>query len=156
MLPHKLLPKGHKGQGVLELIPTLILFCLMLAMLTSVCLYLYLQNVTITVARESARFASLNAELGTASTEANGRSAVQTKTTQMVYKSIGQTVDPSNVEVSAPTGSFGERIVSVRVNLDIPNPVVVPDLSAEFNGEPGKRLFETIPLTAEASAHYEE
>ena len=149
-------PRKHKGQGTLELIPSLIMICLLMAALAGLCVMLYLQNIAITVAREGARFASVNPELGTPSTQAAGRAAVQAKISEMLDDAIG--IEPESVDVGIdnPSGSYGERLVKVRLNLAIPNPVVIPDLKDGFTEGGGGRLMATIPLSAEAAAHYEE
>jgi hypothetical protein len=145
----------QKGQATLELIPTLICFAMMLAVVSALCLYLYLQNITITVAREGARFASLNAELGTTATQAVGTAAVKSRISDMVQNALGSPLPANGVTITPPTGTLGNRLVKVKINMNITNPISIPDFNATFNGEPAK-LFETIPLTAEASAHYEE
>jgi hypothetical protein len=148
--------KRTKGQGSLELIPSLIMICLLMAAIAGLCVMLYLQNIAITVAREGARFASVNPELGMPATQAAGRTAVQSKISQMLNDAIGITPTSVDIGIDNPNGTYGERMVKVRLNLAIPNPVVIPDLSQGFTSDSGGRLLATIPLSAEAAAHYEE
>jgi hypothetical protein len=149
----------HRGQATLEIIPSLLMFTGMFAAICGLCVYLFLQNMVITAAREGARFAALNTSLGVSTTQAAGIASVKNEVQSILLSTTGQTVGSNNITVTPPTGTVGSRKVSVAVNFSLPNPIPIPDFGAAFDGDPNtttSRLFETIPLSAAATMRYEE
>jgi hypothetical protein len=147
--------KCRKGQAVLELIPSLVMFVTMLSVIFTLCIYLYFQNILITAAREGARVASLTPELATTGQLEAGRSAVIAAVQNFMQQTTGQQLTPEQIEVTAPSGTFGERTVKVAIDYNLTSPVPIPDMSSDYNGDPST-LYHSIPLSASATMHYEE
>lgn len=152
--------RAKSGQVVVEAVASIIIFTMMLALVMSVSVYLYFQQALVTAAREGARQASLNSDLGAGATEQNGIDTVKTYVTEEIEKLTGQTdTDGSAViTVTPPSQSAsqtaGKREVSVVINWKMINPIGVSGL-LEALGADGS-AFSTIPVYATATMRYEE
>jgi hypothetical protein len=148
------------GQAVIESIASIIMFTLMLGFVMCISVYLYFQQALVTAAREGARQASLNAEIGTATTEQSGIDTVQAYVADEVKKLTGQTYSPgvATITVTPPSASAdqtpGKRQVTVSIDWTMSNPVTVGNMAAAFGGNAD--TFNKIPVHASATMRYEE
>jgi hypothetical protein len=138
--------QARKGQAVVELIPSIIIFTLMIAMIASASFYLFIQHAVVSAAREGARTAALSEP---DEAEANATQRVQT----FLQSTTGQT--PTLVDVEGPTGPVGQRNYRVTVDLDLQNPIPIQQLLTALGAGAGVNL-ESIPVTASAEMRYEE
>ncbi len=150
----------QSGQAIIEMIGGMIIFTLLLAMVMSLSMYLYFQQALVTAAREGARHASLNNNLGSTSTERTGISEIQSYVTTSIRNLTGQTVSPSvaTITVSPPSESasqtIGNRTVTVSIQWRMTNPLGVANFlnALGANGD----NFRTFPVAASATMRYEE
>lgn len=150
----------HSGQAIIEMIGGMIIFTLLLAMVMSLSMYLYFQQALVTAAREGARHASLNNNLGSTSTERTGISEIQSYVTTAIRNLTGQTVSPSvaTITVVPPSESasqtVGSRNVTVSIQWRMTNPLGVANFlnALGANGD----NFRTFPVAASATMRYEE
>jgi hypothetical protein len=152
--------KAASGQAIIESIASIIIFTLMLGLVMCISVYLYFQQALVTAAREGARQASLNAELGSGSTEQSGISTVQNYVADEIRQLTGQTYSPSvaTITVTPPSSSAdqtpGKRQVTVSIVWNMTNPVTVGNMAAVFGGNAD--TFNNIPVSASATMRYEE
>ncbi|WP_303673308.1 TadE family protein [Vampirovibrio chlorellavorus] len=150
----------QSGQAIIEMIGGMIIFTLLLTMVMSLSVYLYFQQALVTAAREGARHASLNNNLGSASTERTGISEIQSYVTTAIRNLTGQTVSPSvaTITVVPPSASAsqsaGNRNVTVSIQWRMTNPLGVANF-LDALGADGDN-FRTFPVAASATMRYEE
>jgi hypothetical protein len=153
-------PKKQDGQAVLEIIASMIMFTLMLAFVMSISAYLYFQQALVTAAREGARQAALDTNIGLPGTENVGISTVKTYVANQIQKLTGQTFNPitATITVVPPSQSAsqvsGEREVQVVIAWQMKNPVGVAGFAQALGGDGSK--FNYIPVSASATMRYEE
>ena len=152
----KVLRTKHRGQGVLEITASLIMFTIMIALTMSISAYLYTQHAFVTAARDGARKAAVNTDLGDPATEATGITDIQNEVIDSVAQLTGQLVDEDNITVTPPdaAGTPGDRTVSVVINFDMDNPVNIAGLLGAMGA--GGDDFATIPIFSTATMRYEE
>lgn len=150
--------KYKKGQGVLELTATIIMFVAMIALIFSTSSYLYLQHAMVSVAREGARTASLNPDLGSA--DAGEVNAAEDEVVEYVQNSAtsltGQALDEDDITVMAPDQGLpaDDQTVTVQINYQMENPIPVAGFLQAF-GASGEGL-DTIPVFATATMRFEQ
>mgnify|MGYP001329421991 CR=1 FL=1 len=134
----------QSGQAMIEMIFSIVMFGFMMAGIASMSTYLYLQHAMVTAAREGARMAAINPDLGDPGTESIGISDVQDHVQAMVASTVGIPLEAGDIAVTAPSAAdaIGERSVSVNIDYEIPNPLPVGS--------------DTFNLHSEATFHYEE
>jgi Flp pilus assembly protein TadG len=144
-----------RGQGVIELIIGLVMFSMMLALMSSVSIYLYVQHSLVSAAREGARIASLDSNIGGTNVAA-GQQAVITRIQDFMRISTGQEIPSANIVVTAPsaTAPQGSRTVAVEINHVMNNPIAVGALLRGLGADPTG--LEQIPVSATATMRYEE
>jgi hypothetical protein len=153
-------PVPVRGQAILESIFGIIMFTIILTLTMSITAYLYFQQAMVTAAREGARQAALNTEIGTSATESAGIAYVRSYVIDEVKHLTGQTFDSdiATITVIPPSQSEdqtpGQRMVSVSINWQMKNPI---NISGFLNalGADGS-AFDTIPVKAMATMRYEE
>jgi len=151
---------AESGQAVIESIASIIIFTLMLGMVMCISVYLYFQQALVTAAREGARQASLNSELGSSGSQQDGIDSVQTYVGTEVQKLTGQAYSPdvATITVTPPSASAdqtpGKREVTVSIVWTMTNPVSVGNMAAAFGGNAD--TFNRIPVSASATMRYEE
>ncbi|MCE3236042.1 MAG: hypothetical protein K0Q50_2222 [Vampirovibrio sp.] len=152
--------KAHSGQVVIEAIASIIIFTIMIALVMSISVYLYFQQALVTSAREGARQAALSSEIGSASTEQQGISNVQTYIQNEIQQLTGQSFDPgiATITVLPPSQSAsqtpGQRDVTVQITWNMTNPIGISGLVEAFGADGS--AFATIPVSAAATMRYEE
>ena len=152
--------KAQSGQVVIEVIGSIIIFTIMLALVMSISVYLYFQQALVTAAREGARQASLNSQLGTAASEGAGVAAVEAQIQNNIRQLTGQEYSPTvaTITVIPPSDSAvqtpGSRTVRVNIQWQMTNPVGIAGL-LDALGTDGS-AFKTIPVWATATMRYEE
>lgn len=147
---------SQKGQGVIEIIGSLIIFTIMLSLMMSVSVYLYIQHAMVSVAREGTRSASLNTKLGETATSNAGISETRTFVKNSALQIAGSTLTDGEITVTppSPTGTLGQRTVTVTINHTMNNPVNIAGF-LEALGADGEE-FRHIPVSATATMRYEE
>jgi hypothetical protein len=147
--------KKHNGQATIELIMSLIFFCLMLVSFSSISAYIYLEHGLVSAVREGARWASLNNDLA-GEDEAGAIAEIRGRVIAMMRATTGQVLPNQAITVTPPSaaGAFGERTVTVRVRTDIATPFNVGSMFAGLNAENVPAL--TVPLAAATTMRYEE
>jgi hypothetical protein len=150
--------KAAKGQAVIESIASIILFTMMLGLVMAITVYLYFQQALVTAAREGARQAALNADIGSAGSEGNGIGTVQNFVINQVQQTTGQTLAAADITVTPPSASPdqtpGNRTVNVQITWNMTNPVGVGNFVEALGGD--GEPFKTIPVSATATMRYEE
>ncbi|MEM0952449.1 MAG: TadE family protein [Cyanobacteria bacterium P01_H01_bin.74] len=152
--------KFYRGQAVIEIIASLIIFTVMVSLTFTVSAYLYLQHAMTTAAREGARQAALNADIGDTSTEDTGISAVETYVENEIFQLTGQPFDSgtASITVRPPSASAnqasGSRDVRVDINWTMANPVNISGFFSALGADGS--AFERIPVVATATMRYEE
>lgn len=148
--------RAQKGQAVLEITASLIIFVIMLSIIMSISLYLYVQHAAVSTVREGARFASLNTDIGNPATEGVGISAVQAYVQNTATQLAGLTLNAEDVVVTPPdpAGIQGERNVQVEMTFNVTNPIGISGFLSAFGVEGNS--FEEFPIHAEAIMRYEE
>jgi len=151
--------RASAGQAVIESIVSLILFVMMLGLIMAISVYLYFQQALVTAAREGAREASLNADLGSLSSESGGIADVEDYVANEIQQLTGQVIgNNANIVVTPPSASAsqvpGERTVRVDISWSLNNPVGIGNFLTAMGGDGS--AFTTIPVSATATMRYEE
>jgi hypothetical protein len=149
-----------RGQVVMESIVSIIIFTIMLSLIMSISLYLYVQQALVTTAREGARQASLNADLGSTTTQGTGINYVTSYVKTEFQQLTGQAYDPTmaTITVTPPSASAnqtpGYRTVTVSINWKMKNPIGIANMlnAMKIDGS----AFDKIPCYATATMRYEE
>jgi Flp pilus assembly protein TadG len=147
--------KKQHGQATIELMASLVFFCLMLVAFSSISAYIYVEHGLVSSVREGARWASLNNDLA-GDDEAGAITAIKTRVITMMRATTGQVLPAQAITVTPPsaTGAFGERTVTVRVNTNIATPF---NIGAMLNGLNAATLPPlTVPIAAATTMRYEE
>ncbi len=144
------------GQGIIELIVGILMFTLLIALVVNVSTYLYVQHTMVTAAREGARVAALNEEIGDPDSASAGVEAVRDHITGMVVDTTGISLDEENITITPPNPAdpIGERSVSVEIDMTFEHVLPASEFAAalsQASATGGSSL-----LHAEASMHYEE
>lgn len=152
--------KAASGQVVIEVIASIIMFTIMLAMVMSISVYLYFQQALVTAAREGCRQASLDSSIGAQSTEQTGVNNVKTYVQTEIQRLTGQTFNSSTATITVvpPSQSAsqvsGQRDVQVQITWQMTNPVGIGNFVEAFGADGS--AFKTIPVSASATMRYEE
>jgi hypothetical protein len=150
----------QSGQVVIELIASLLVFVIMIALTISISVYLYFQHALVTAAREGARQAALSTELGTESTEDSGIVTVKEAIKKQILQTTGQPFsdEVATITVRPPSQSVsqtaGERDVAITINWALKNPVAVSGFLTALGADGS--AFSNIPIYAIATMRYEE
>lgn len=145
-----------KGQASIELVMSLLMFVAMLGSLLSISMYLYINHIFLTAAKEGARVAAVETDLANGATSAQGVSDVQDWVQDFVSSSTGIQLDPSNIDVSGPDGAtVGSRTVTVTVNYEFQNPVQIRTFMNRMTGGSATGL-DTFTISNTATMRYEE
>lgn len=152
--------KARSGQVIVESIASIIIFTILLSLIMSISVYLYFQQALVTTAREGARQASLNSELGSTSTQATGISYVTSYVQNEFLQLTGQSYSSSmaTITVTPPSASTnqtpGYRTVTVSIDWKMKNPIGIANLLNAMHMDGS--AFDTIPCHASATMRYEE
>lgn len=148
--------RRSKGQGVIEIIASLLIFVIMICVMLSISLFLYVQHATVSAVREGARFAALNPEIGDPATQADGIDAVQDYLINASQQLAGMQIQPAEITVTPPDPGQpqGSRTVRVEVRYDMQNPIPIDGFMHAF-GTTGDK-FTHMPIYATATMRYEE
>lgn len=144
-----------RGQAAVEMVMTLVMFVTMIALICTICIYLYLQFSLVTAAREGARTAAVSPGLAQSTTLAAAQTTVRNRVKAFFSQATGQSLTDGDIAVTAPTGQFGLRNVSVTVDFVMNNPLRIADLLSAM-GVSNTATLATIPLQASASMRFEE
>jgi len=146
----------RKGQSIIELTASLIMFVVMIALIFSISAYLYVQHAMVSAAREGARTASLNTDIGDADTQAEGVETVEDYVVTAVQNLTGLVIEEESVTVTPPdpAAAQGNRTVTVQINYAMENPMPVAALLQAL-GASGEGL-DVIPVVSTATMRYEE
>jgi Flp pilus assembly protein TadG len=148
----------RKGQAIIELTFTFISFVLMLGFMVAISLYLYIHHTVLTAAKEGARFASIESQLGAPATYAAGVTAVQNRVKTFLLTSANiNIVNPTGIiMVNAPSGAtVGNRTVTVQVNYGFKNPIQMLKIFNQLGG--GAPLAdEIVSINHTVTMRYEE
>lgn len=156
----RVIRQSARGQVVVESIVSIIIFTMMLAFIMSFSVYLYFQQALVTTAREGARQASLNSDLGSTTTQSNGINYVTNYVENEFKQLTGQTYSATmaTITVTPPSASAnqtpGYRTVAVTINWKMKNPIGIAAMlnAMKIDGS----AFDTIPCYATATMRYEE
>lgn len=147
--------QAHKGQAAVEMVMSILMFVIMLAMIMSMSLYLYVQHTLLTAAREGARIAAVDPNFGNAGTTSTGTSNVQAWVQNFVNSSTGIQLNNNDIVVNGPTGVAGSRNIAVSINYTFQNPIQVLTLLNRLGGGSATGL-DTITMSSNATMRYEE
>jgi hypothetical protein len=145
--------KAKRGQALIESTISIILFTMLLATMVSFCVYLYMQQAIVTVAREGARQASLTDDL------ANNTDSVEQYVKDEVRSLTGQNFDngTGSIMVDGPLPSTSNpniNVVTVSIDYSIPNPIPIGSFMTALGGD--GTAFNSIPVAASATMRYED
>lgn len=152
--------KAASGQVVIEVLASIIIFTIMLALVMSISVYLYFQQALVTAAREGCRQAALSATIGAQSTEQAGINTVKTFVQNQIQKLTGQTFSASTATITvlppsqSASQAFGQRDVQVNITWNMKNPIGISKMLNAMGAE--DTAFDTIPVYASATMRYEE
>ena len=152
--------KRASGQAIIESLASIIIFTILLALIVSISAYLYFQQALVTAAREGARQASLNASMGSSSTESSGIAAVQAYVSNEVLQLTGQDFSTSSATITVvpPSQSAnqtpGQRTVNVQITWNMKNPIGIAGFLKALGTNAS--ALDTIPVVASATMRYEE
>lgn len=137
---------------MIEIIASLFMFIVMICMMVSVSLYLYVQHAAVTAVREGTRFASLNQDIGQASTQIAGVDEVKEYLIAATQQLSGITIGLDDIDVTPPDTAApqGSRTVHVEARFQMQNPIPVGGLLGD------RDTFRTFPIHATATMRYEE
>ncbi|MCA9788601.1 MAG: hypothetical protein KC476_08060 [Cyanobacteria bacterium HKST-UBA06] len=152
----KLIFNKQRGQASVDLVGSLIMFTVMMGFLASMSVFLYINNVFTTAASMGARTAAVEGALADAGTFSQGESAVKQVVKDFVGNSTGITLEDSDISVSMPTGTFGERTVTVQIVEVMESPVKVMTLLNNMREEGSSGHEDEFTISASATMHYEE
>jgi len=154
----KIRRQAARGTAVIESIASIVIFTMMLGFVMSITCYLYFQQALVTAAREGARQAALNSDIGDPSSEGSGVSSIETYVENEILALTGQPANGGNVIVTPPSQSSsqtpGQRTVEVEINWQMQNPVGIYNMIDALGGD--GEPFRTIPVNARATMRYEE
>src|SRR5690606_11916825 len=140
------------GQAIIESIVGILIFTILLALIMSVTVYLYFQQALVTAAREGARQAALNSDIGALNTENAGINYVENYVINEIQQLTGQSYNSNQASIvvtppsQSPSQINGKRMVTVTINWNLKNPVNIAGLLRAL-GANGS-AFETIPVYA--------
>lgn len=145
-----------KGQAMIEIIASLLMFVLMICLMLSVSLFLYVQHAAVTAVREGTRFAALNQDIGQASTQIAGVDEVKAYLINATEQLSGVTIGLDDIDVTPPDPGApqGTRTVRIDAHFMMNNPVPVGSLLQGLGAE-GDSL-NSFPIYATATMRYEE
>lgn len=152
--------KAASGQVVVESIASIIIFTIMISIVMSITIFLYFQQALTTAAREGARQASLNADLGSGVSEQNGLNTVETYIKSEIRQLTGQSFDPSiaTITVIPPSDSAsqvsGNRDVTVQISWKMKNPIGIASMLGAMGVDAS--AFDNIPVGSSATMRYIE
>jgi Flp pilus assembly protein TadG len=154
VLPHSRRFASKRGQVLIELLISIVFFVMMVAMVTSISVYLFVQHGLVSAAREGARIGSLDPNIGGNNVSA-GQQAVRQAVQNFAQQTMGQVIPNGNITVTPPsaTAPTGSRSVRVMINYQMTNPIPIGQF---LEGMGVENELSTIPVRASATMHYEE
>lgn len=132
------------------------MFTLMTGFLASLSTLLYLNNVVTTAASFGARKAAVEGTLADAQNSATGVSNIKTSVKNFVSASSGLSLSNSDVTVTGPTGTYGDRTVTVNIQKVIDSPIKIQTLLNNMQGHTSPPNTDKITIGGAATMHYEE
>lgn len=150
----KLNKSRQRGQAVLEVILSIIMFVILFLGISAVSLYLFVQCSLVSAARDGARTAALNLQLGDPATQSTGVKAVQDSVIAFAKNTAGVSLSYPNITVAGPTGAIGNRQVTVTINYQFNNPVPLQSFLTSLNATYAG--LDKIQLSSSASMRYED
>ena len=152
-----------KGQAVIELTLSTIMFTILVTLVASVSIYLYVQHSVVSAAREGVRVASTDPNFESGGNQAQGITDVKNRVKDFMASATGQTLDDSNseIDVTPPdaTDPQGQRTVQVQVTYTMQNPIPIADFIAAVGSSgsaDSNNPLKEIPVTATATMRFEE
>ncbi|MCA9842699.1 MAG: hypothetical protein KC475_11330 [Cyanobacteria bacterium HKST-UBA03] len=132
------------------------MFTVMMGFLASMSVFLYINNVFTTAASMGARTAAVENTLADAGTFSQGEAAVKQVVKDFVGNATGIQLTDSDIAVTAPTGTFGERTVTVSIVEVIESPVKVMTMLNNMREQGSSGDEDEFTISAVATMHYEE
>jgi hypothetical protein len=154
----KFLKQKHSGQAIVEMCFSLIMFAIMISLISTLCVFLYVQSNLITAAREGARVAAADPNFKAAGTVATGTTNVKNRVIAYFTQTTAQTIPATDITVTGPTGAtLGYRNMTVQVNFVLNNPIPIGNFLAALGVDSAiTNKVSTINMTSTASTRYEE
>jgi TadE-like protein len=150
------LKKRQYGQASIELAMSVLMFVTMMGLLIGLSIYLYINHVFLTAAREGARMAAIDTNFANGGTQATGIQDVQTWVINFVQSSSSFQLTNNNISVSGPNGSvIGDRTMTVNVSYQLQNPVQILTFINRLTGGSAEGL-DTFTINDTATMRYEE
>jgi Flp pilus assembly protein TadG len=148
----------RKGQAVIELTVSIVIFAIMLCIISSLSMYLYVQHAVVSAAREGARYAAVSQDFENGD-DADGITAVKGEVIDFFDATTGQTLELDDITVTPPQDPddvpVGQRTVTVTVEYDMTNPIPIGDFLEDLGVSDASSLKE-IPVAASATMRFEE
>lgn len=148
---------SHKGQGAVDSMMAIIFFMMMLGGLVCSSLYIYLENIYYTAAREGARYAATDVKLATAATQAQEVANIRQQVKNVINGAGGAVLGDTDIIVTGPTGTLGQRTVTVQVSYRYDMPIKPMALMHGLMGTTtAVNSLDSFMVSAKAVMHYEE
>ena len=159
-LHHKLICKGRagrKGQAAVDSMMAIILFMMMLGGLICASLYIYLENIYYTAAREGARYAATDPALADVITQAQEIVNIKQQVKNVINGAGGASIADNNITIVVPVGVLGQRTVTVTVSYRYQMPIKPMALMKGMAGDTsaGDNL-DSFVVGGSSIMHYEE
>ena len=153
----KSLYRGKKGQAMIEMIFSIILFLMLLGGLVAFSLYLYVTNSLFSACREGARYAATDAGLANVATNAASVSAAKARVESVTSSSTGINLADSDITVTGPTGAIGSRTVTVAISYNYTNTITPMAFMASYTGSPvSAESLDASTIRVSTMMRYEE
>ena len=151
------LRRGQKGQAMIEMIFSIILFLMLLGGLVGFSLYLYVTNSLFTASREGARYAATDAGISVPATNAASVAATIDRVQSVTSASTGINLADADVTVTGPTGTVGSRTVSVAISYNYTNSISPMAFMASYSGSAvGAESLDATTIDVSTVMRYEE
>lgn len=152
--------KRQKGQATVELVMSILFFVAMLCIILGLSLYLYVQHIFISAAKEGVRVAAIQRSFATDPASAAGLANVRNRVRGLIPGSTTLILRDQDIQVSGPNpandpNAVGNRTITVTLNGNFRNPIQIRNfLNTLGGGSSGPP--ETITITSRATMRYEE
>lgn len=133
---------------------SLLLFVAMTGIMISSSAYLYVNQLFLAAAREGARAAATDTRLAGAAA-ATATSEIKTRVKNFVSQTSGIQLQDNNITLTGPTGSTGNRTVSLNINYQFTSPIRIGTYINRLNGG-STSASDTFTINSTATMRYEE
>jgi Flp pilus assembly protein TadG len=148
---------ARRGQAMVEMIFSIILFVMLLAGLIAFSLYLYVTNSLMTAAREGARYAATDSRLANVATQSAAISDIRQRVKDVASSATAIALEDADITVTGPSGTFGSRTVTIAISYDYTNAIAPMAFMASYGGgSVGDDSLDASTINVSTVMRYEE